>query len=99
MTVNIFISYHLNRKTESHNRATVLSFKGLMFNLGYGMIGMLYAYYYKMVSQQYSEQEIARHLDFLASLSSFFYYFAALFIGLSTFFYFSNKKRPVFDQS
>jgi MFS family permease len=99
MTVNIFISYHLNRKTESHNRATVLSFKGLMFNLGYGMIGMLYAYYYKMVSQRYSDQEIAQHLDFLASLSSFFYYFTALFIGLSVFFYFSNKKRPVFNQS
>jgi hypothetical protein len=70
-----------------------------MFNLGYGMIGMLYAYYYKMVSQRYSDQEIAQHLDFLASLSSFFYYFTALFIGLSVFFYFSNKKRPVFNQS
>ncbi|MGC9494448.1 MFS transporter, partial [Vibrio genomosp. F10] len=58
MTMNIFISYHLNKKTESHNRATVLSFKGLMFNLGYGSIGILYAYYYKLVSQNYTTQEI-----------------------------------------
>ena len=79
MTMNIFISYHLNKKTESHNRATVLSFKGLMFNLGYGSIGILYAYYYKLVSQNYTEQEIEQHIDFIASLSSFFYYFTFLF--------------------
>ncbi|MEF1338931.1 MFS transporter, partial [Vibrio rotiferianus] len=56
MTMNIFISYHLNKKTESHNRATVLSFKGLMFNLGYGSIGILYAYYYKLISQNYTQE-------------------------------------------
>jgi hypothetical protein len=29
--------------TRSHQRATVLSFKGLSFNLAYGMIGVLYS--------------------------------------------------------
>ncbi|GAB2647378.1 MFS transporter [Vibrio panuliri] len=96
MTMNIFISYHLNRKTESHNRATVLSFKGLMFNLGYGLIGILYAYYYKLVSQGYNEEQIAQHIDFIASLSSFFYYFAFLFIAISAAFYLMNKKKPIF---
>ncbi|WP_194435476.1 MFS transporter [Vibrio fluminensis] len=96
MTMNIFISYHLNKKTESHNRATVLSFKGLMFNLGYGLIGVLYAYHYKLVSQNYSEAEIAQHVDFIASLSSFFYYFALLFTLISAAFYFSNKKVKIF---
>ena len=96
MTMNIFISYHLNKKTESHNRATVLSFKGLMFNLGYGSIGILYAYYYKLLSQNYSEQQIERHIDFLASLSAFFYYFTLLFILISAVFYFQNKKTAIF---
>ncbi|KAA8681109.1 MFS transporter [Vibrio gigantis] len=96
MTMNIFISYHLNKKTESHNRATVLSFKGLMFNLGYGLIGILYAYYYKLVSNNYSEQEIEQNLAFLASLSSFCYYFAFLFVLISGWFYFNNKKTPIF---
>jgi NADH:ubiquinone oxidoreductase subunit 6 (subunit J) len=97
MTMNIFISYHLNKNTESHNRATVLSFKGLMFNLGYGSIGILYAYYYKLVSQNYTEQEIEQNIDFIASLSSFLYYFAFLFLVISVFFYFKNRQQTIFD--
>ena len=38
-----FESHYLNRITASHQRATVLSFKGLSFNLAYGVIGILYA--------------------------------------------------------
>lgn len=38
-----FVSHYLNRVTDSHRRATVLSFKGLSFNLAYGAIGLLYA--------------------------------------------------------
>jgi MFS family permease len=40
---NFFQSHYLNRITRSHQRATVLSFKGLSFNLAYGMIGVLYS--------------------------------------------------------
>lgn len=96
MTMNIFISYHLNKNTESHNRATVLSFKGLMFNLGYGLIGILYAYYYKLVSQNYTEEQIEQHIDFIASLSSFFYYFTFLFISISALFYVKDRKKAIF---
>ncbi|MGV2986705.1 MFS transporter [Vibrio sp. E150_011] len=96
MTMNIFVSYHLNKKTESHNRATVLSFKGLIFNLGYGLIGILYAYYYKLVSQGYTAQEIEQNIDFLASLSSFFYYFTFLFLSITAVFYFKDKKKAIF---
>ncbi|CCN81359.1 putative Permease of the major facilitator superfamily [Vibrio nigripulchritudo SFn27] len=96
MTMNIFISYHLNKKTESHNRATVLSFKGLMFNLGYGSIGILYAYYYKLVSLSYTEREIEQHLDFLASLSSFSYYFAFWFVVISGWFYVKSRRVGIF---
>lgn len=41
--VGFFISYYLNRATASEQRATVLSFKGLFFNLGYGVVGVLYS--------------------------------------------------------
>ena len=96
MTMNIFVSYHLNKKTESHNRATVLSFKGLIFNLGYGFIGALYAYYYKLISRNYSTEEIERNISFLDSLSSFFYYFTLLFLLISLYFFIKNKRNEVF---
>jgi MFS family permease len=40
---NFFQSQYLNRVANSHQRATVLSFKGLSFNLAYGLIGVLYS--------------------------------------------------------
>lgn len=44
MSMNgLFVSYYLNRATNSTHRATVLSFKGLSFNLAYGLVGMAYA--------------------------------------------------------
>lgn len=38
-----FVSHYLNQITDSRHRATVLSFKGLSFNLAYGFIGYIYA--------------------------------------------------------
>ena len=38
-----FVSHYLNQITDSAQRATVLSFKGLSFNLAYGLIGVLYS--------------------------------------------------------
>jgi hypothetical protein len=43
MCVSFFTSHYLNRITESHQRATVLSFKGMAFNLAYGWIGFGFA--------------------------------------------------------
>ena len=43
MLTSFFASHYLNLITDSKHRATVLSFKGLSFNLAYGMIGILYA--------------------------------------------------------
>lgn len=43
MLVSFFTSHYLNLVTESHQRATVLSFKGLAFNLAYGAIGLFFA--------------------------------------------------------
>ena len=38
-----FVRNYLNRMTASRLRATVLSFKGLSFNLSYGLLGILYS--------------------------------------------------------
>ncbi|WP_435237364.1 MFS transporter [Psychromonas sp. PT13] len=43
MLVSFFTSHYLNRETASYHRATVLSFKGMAFNLAYGVIGVLFA--------------------------------------------------------
>jgi MFS family permease len=45
--VAYFLSQVLNAKVDSSHRATVLSFKGLSFNLGYGLIGLAYGAAYK----------------------------------------------------
>ncbi|RTZ96855.1 MAG: MFS transporter [Deltaproteobacteria bacterium] len=44
MMTHFFVSHYLNRITPSHQRATVLSFKGLSYNLTYGCIGLLYSF-------------------------------------------------------
>lgn len=43
MMVSFFTSHYLNRIASAEQRATVLSFKGLAFNLGYGLIGIMFA--------------------------------------------------------
>ncbi len=40
---SFFISHYLHRITDSRHRATVLSFKGLFYNLSYGLIGIGYS--------------------------------------------------------
>ncbi|MBW2220059.1 MAG: hypothetical protein JRF40_11295 [Deltaproteobacteria bacterium] len=41
--VSFFVSHYLNRLAASGIRATVLSFKGLAYNISYGFLGVLYA--------------------------------------------------------
>ena len=41
--VGFLVSYYLNALVGSTLRATVLSFKGLVFNLGYGFVSLLFA--------------------------------------------------------
>jgi MFS family permease len=41
--INFLVSHYLNAITDSQQRATVLSFKGLSYNLAYGLIGLLYS--------------------------------------------------------
>jgi len=43
MMTQFFSSRYLNQVAPSEQRATVLSFKGLSYNLAYGIAGLLYA--------------------------------------------------------
>ncbi len=46
-----FVSFYVNRETASKQRATVLSFKGLAYNLSYGILGVGYALLLKTKKQ------------------------------------------------
>lgn len=59
--VSFFTSHYLNQITESHQRATVLSFKGLAFNLAYGLIGFFFA----ILITHLRDNERALHSDWL----------------------------------
>lgn len=59
MLISFFTSHYLNRITESHQRATVLSFKGLAFNLAYGLIGFFFA----LLINQLRKETLSVHPD------------------------------------
>ena len=42
MALGYMVSYYLNALVDSGHRATVLSFKGVAFNLGYGFISLVF---------------------------------------------------------
>lgn len=64
MMVGFFTSHYLNRVTSSEQRATVLSFKGLVFNLGYGLIGVFFA----LLMQQTRSRTGALHPEWTEDL-------------------------------
>ncbi|UCF89887.1 MAG: MFS transporter [Desulfobacterales bacterium] len=76
-----FQSHYLNQVTPSHQRATVLSFKGLSFNLAYGLIGLLYSFLLiRLRSQAASDYPALVGVElenrvFMASLNWFPWYF------------------------
>jgi MFS family permease len=87
--VSFFLSYYLNQATSSEQRATVLSFKGLFLNLGYGGIGLLYALLLAFLRRQATlnqpemVEEMVKNQVFAASLPWFVGYFTLLLILLS----------------
>lgn len=64
MLVSFFTSHYLNTITESHQRATVLSFKGLAFNAAYGFIGLVFA----ALIQHFRQGQAAIHPEWSALL-------------------------------
>jgi MFS family permease len=83
-----FESHYLNRITQSYQRATVLSFKGLSFNLAYGFLGLLYSlllallHYHHPASRQAVDPE---NLVFMRSMAYFPWYFLLTAAGLVLF--------------
>jgi MFS family permease len=66
MALGYIVSYYLNALVDSSHRATVLSFKGLAFNLGYGFISLVFALVLRAVRDGGSTQDaVARSLVFL----------------------------------
>jgi MFS family permease len=94
--LNFFLSHYLNRAASSDQRATVLSFKGLAMNLGYGFIGILYALLLAFLRSeaQASHPELTadalKNSVFMASMAWFPGY---LGIGLAVLLLFAGWKR------
>jgi MFS family permease len=66
MALGYMVSYYLNAIVDSSHRATVLSFKGVVFNLGYGFISLLFALVLRAVRDGGSTQDaVARSLVYL----------------------------------
>jgi len=83
-----FVSHYLNQITPSSHRATVLSFKGLSFNLFYGLLGLLYSVLLARLKPRTSalNPDIdAQQLEGLVFIQSFQWFPWAFIIGLIVF--------------
>ncbi len=82
--VGFFSSYYLNQAVTAEQRATVLSFKGLFLNLGYGGIGLLYALLLALLrgrivqSDSNLSETLLKNQVFVDSLPWFVGYFGVL---------------------
>src|ERR1700726_101096 len=57
VAIGCLLSYYLNALVESNRRATVLSFKGVAFNLGYGLVSLLFAFLLRALRNGGSAEE------------------------------------------
>lgn len=90
--MNFFMSHYLNQQVDSRHRATVLSFRGLTFNLGYGVMLLVYAGIYRFHSESVGGQTDAAFQRSLATLPVLF-----LFAGLAAWLkvrQLNQKKNP-----
>jgi hypothetical protein len=103
--LNFFLSHYLNRITESGQRATVLSFKGLSLNLAYGLIGLLYSLLLALLRRriEVSPNDLGaqgvENAVFIQSIAWFPWYFLLAFAALVVFARFrlrhsDEHKRP-----
>lgn len=82
--INFLVSHYLNKITDSQQRATVLSFKGLSYNLAYGLIGLLYSLLLAALSSGAQKEGVPVSADglkdvvFVKSLAWFPGYFALI---------------------
>jgi MFS family permease len=82
MALGFMVSYYLNAIVDSERRATVLSFKGVAFNLGYGFISLVFALVLRAVRDGASTQEaVSRGLAFLPLWIVFAVVICAVYFG------------------
>lgn len=99
--IAFYSSHYLNQITESHQRATVLSFKGLSFNLAYGLIGIMYSLLLALLRSKARagsaaiEGEQLENLVFIESFQWFPWYFLLTFAALLVFSKWLMKKSDV----
>ncbi len=97
--IGFFLSHYLNQVTSSDQRATVLSFKGLFLNLGYGGIGIFYALLLAFLRKQTTAAQphmletLLKNQVFVDSLPWFVGYFSLLLIVLLLLTFKSLRKR------
>jgi hypothetical protein len=87
-----FVSFYINQVASSDMRATVLSFKGLAYNLSYGILGVLYALALK-IKRQGLETESAENTIFMETFAGFPLTFIIGFVILTAF-YLRKMKNP-----
>jgi MFS family permease len=90
---NFFMSHYLNHLSSSEQRATILSFKGLSFNLAYGLIGIFYSMLLAVLRGKMRlehpglETAAIENNVFEASIGYFPWYFLITMAGLIVFAY------------
>jgi len=77
-----FVSFYINKATASGQRATVLSFKGLAYNLSYGILGILYALLLKAEKEGAAISQVLENKIFMDTFVWFPGSFILMFIVL-----------------
>ncbi|MFH2059106.1 MAG: hypothetical protein ABIJ59_09420 [Pseudomonadota bacterium] len=88
-----FVSYHLNKIASSEQRATILSFKGLAYNVSYGFLGILYVLILKTQKQGLESNDV-RNMLFMDTFYWFPVTFLICFILILIFYTFYLKPKP-----
>ena len=88
---SFFVSFYINQVTSSGQRATVLSFKGLSYNISYGALGVLYALLLKIKKQGLQSEQIENAV-FMDTFPWFPIAFFVCFFILLIIYYFWLKK-------
>jgi len=99
--LGFFLSYYLNKTTSTDQRATVLSFKGLFLNIGYGCLGIFYSLLLAHLRQQINTEQVdsageaLKNLVFVDSLPWFIWYFVVCLAILLIFFNRPLRNKPI----
>jgi MFS family permease len=79
-----YVSYFVNQKAPSARRATVLSFKGLAYNLAYGFIGVVYAAVLEVKKAGVAHADLAAQaVENIVFKDTFFWFPVSLAAGLA----------------